>query len=310
MTIRLGTRGSLLATTQSQTVADRLTQQTGQDAELVVITTHGDVTPGPLTALGGTGVFATALRESLLAGDCDLIVHSLKDLPNAPYPGLSLIAVPERVSAHDVLVTRDGSTLAELAAGARVGTGSPRREAQVRRARPDLAVDGIRGNVDTRLRKVTDGEYDGIVLAEAGLGRIGRAELAAERFPLEAWPTSAGQGALAVEIRTTDVATDLGRALRAINDPDAEARALTERAILARLEAGCAAPVGISVREQGDALHLVAEVYSTDGARVVRVSESLDPAHVREPAARAAVAERVVAALLAGGAADLVEAAR
>jgi hydroxymethylbilane synthase len=303
--IRLGTRGSLLARTQSERVAARLRGETGEDVELVLITTHGDVTSGPLTALGGTGVFATALREALLAGECDLIVHSLKDLPNAPYPGLVLAAVPERASAADVLVTRDGSGLASLAAGARVGSGSPRREAQLRRARPDLVVDGIRGNVDTRVGKVDSAEYDATVLAEAGLRRIGRDARIAEAYALSEWPTSAGQGALAVELREGDLDSPLGRAVRAINDVDAEARALAERAILARLEAGCAAPVGITVHDDSHGLRVVAEVYSLDGARSARVDEHIEPAEITTADRRARLAARVVDDLHARGAADL-----
>jgi hydroxymethylbilane synthase len=305
--LRLGTRASLLATTQSQLVADALARETGGPVELVPITTHGDVATGSLASLGGTGVFATALREALLAGECDLVVHSLKDLPTAPHPGLVLGAIPERAPANDVLCARDAASLADLPAGARVGTGSPRRVAQVRSRRPDLEVVDIRGNVDTRLRKVADGEYDAVVLAAAGLGRIGRAGEIRETFALDAWPTSAGQGALAVEIRASDLDADLGRALRRIADADAELAAPLERAVLARLEAGCAAPVGVSARREDAALVLVAEVYRPDGGARVRSERRVAVAEVADPAGRDALARAVVAELLAGGAAELAD---
>ncbi|HCJ49309.1 MAG TPA: hydroxymethylbilane synthase, partial [Microbacterium sp.] len=173
-TLRLGTRASLLATTQSQHVADAVAAASGASVELVPITSAGDVLTGPLAQMGGTGVFATALRDALLREECDFLVHSMKDLPTAAFPGIVVGAVPVRASQRDVLCSRDGVTLADLPPGARVGTGSPRRVAQVLSRRPDLVVEGIRGNVDSRLRKVHDGEFDAIVLAEAGLRRIGR----------------------------------------------------------------------------------------------------------------------------------------
>jgi len=247
--LRLGTRASLLATTQSGHVADALRAATGREVDLVPITTAGDVLTGPLTQLGGTGVFVAALREALLRGECDLVVHSMKDLPTADVEGLAIGAVPPRAAVRDVLCARDGLTLDELPEGAVIGSGSPRRVAQLLRRRPDLQVRGIRGNVDTRLRKVDDGEFDGIVLAEAGLTRIGRTDRITDRFDAEGWPTSAGQGALAVEVRSdSPFAADVA----SISDADAEITALWERAVLRVLEAGCAAPVGISAR-LGDA---------------------------------------------------------
>ncbi|ALJ19757.1 porphobilinogen deaminase [Microbacterium sp. No. 7] len=298
--MRLGTRASLLATTQSGHVADALRAATGQDVELVPITTDGDVLTGPLAQLGGTGVFVAALRDALLRGECDLVVHSMKDLPTAPVPGLRIGAVPARQSARDVLCARDGLSFDDLPRGARVGTGSPRRVAQLRARRPDLRVDGIRGNVDTRLRKVTDGEFDAIVLAEAGLNRIERAGVITDRFP---WPASAGQGALAVEIRDDDAG--MAAAVAAVDDADARTTALLERAVLHRLEAGCAAPVGIAAQTDADAVRLVAEVYALDGTRSVRAERAVSRADAVEDAP--AVAELVVAELLAGGAAALAD---
>jgi len=301
--LRLGTRASVLAVTQSRLVADAVARETGATVELVTITTHGDVATGSLASLGGTGVFATALREALLAGECDLVVHSLKDLPTAPHPGLVLAAIPERAPANDVLC--GPAVLADLPRGARVGTGSPRRAAQVRRRRPDLAVLDIRGNVDTRLRRVDEGDYDAIVLAAAGLRRIGREAAIREELALSAWPTSAGQGALAVEIRETDA--ELAADLRRIADPATEVAALFERAVLAGLEAGCAAPVGISATTSGDGarVDLVAEAYAPDGTDSVRVERSAPAGGLADPAVRAARADAVVRALLDGGAAAL-----
>ncbi|OAH51209.1 hydroxymethylbilane synthase [Microbacterium oleivorans] len=295
--LRLGTRASLLATTQSQHVADAVAAASGRDVELVPITSEGDVLTGPLAQMGGTGVFATALRDALLRDECDFLVHSMKDLPTAPYPGIVVGAVPVRASQRDILHSRDGLALDELPAGARVGTGSPRRVAQVRARRPDLVVEGIRGNVDSRLRKVADGQYDAIVLAEAGLRRIGRDSAITEVLD---WPTSAAQGALAVEIREGDtvVADAVGR----IEHADTALAAHLERAVLRRLEAGCAAPVAIDAEHHGDVVTLVAHVYAEDGSRSVAASRRLDW-HVDVDAAAA----DVVAELLEGGAADLAD---
>lgn len=305
MTLRLGTRASALATTQSGHVADALRAATGREVELVPITTAGDVLTGPLAQLGGTGVFVAALREALLRGECDLVVHSMKDLPTGPVEGLAIAAVPLRASQRDVLCARDGLTLDTLPQGAVVGSGSPRRVAQLLRRRPDLEVRGIRGNVDTRLRKVFGdaegaGEFDATVLAEAGLLRLGRTAEISDRFELDSWPTSAGQGALAVEVRSDDTA--LVDAVGRIGDGPSTAASLLERAVLRRLEAGCAAPVGISASHDGDGIALVSEVYSLDGARAVRDERRVEAAPDAE-----AVAADVVATLLAAGAGELAD---
>jgi len=330
--IRLGTRASLLATTQSGTVADALRAATGREVVLVEITTDGDVLTGPLAQLGGTGVFVAALRDALLRGDCDIVVHSMKDLPTGEVEGLRIGAVPPRAPARDALCARDGLTLADLPHAAVVGSGSPRRVAQLLRARPDLQVRGIRGNVDTRLRKVDEGQYDAIVLAEAGLTRIGRIDRITELFDDGRWPASAGQGALAVEVRDGD---PLAADLAALTDADSAITALLERAVLRRLEAGCAAPVGIGARVVGlgdaavahpplvaatdagtrpigtddaaRAVALVAEVYALDGTRSVRVERVVDHAAVVDDAGRDAVAAGVVAELLARGAGELAD---
>src|SRR5690606_740869 len=205
--IRLGTRRSRLAVAQSGMVARELERVSGRPVELVEITSEGDTNRASLASLGGAGVFATRLREALVAGECDLLVHSLKDLPVEQAPGLLIAATPPRADARDVIITRDGAVLADLPGGARVGTGSPRRMAQVRRANRAVSVHDVLGNSDWRTGRVRDGELDAVVLAAAGLVRVDAdgadqaptvAGLAVERRPLATWPTAAGQASLAV----------------------------------------------------------------------------------------------------------------
>lgn len=280
--LRLGTRASRLAHTQSQGVADAITAATGTPVELVHITTEGDRSQAAIAQLGGTGVFVTALRDALLAGDIDLAVHSYKDLPTAPEPGLILAAVPPREDPRDALVARDGLTLGELPAGSRVGTGAPRRVAQLRALGLGLEVVPIRGNVDTRLGRVAGlqgpgggaGDLDAVVLARAGLSRLGRTGVITETLdPLQVLPAPA-QGALAVECRTSDARTRelLGR----LEDPVARACALAERTTLATLEAGCSAPVAAYAEaaegEDGLELFLRASVTAIDGSDGLRGS--------------------------------------
>jgi hydroxymethylbilane synthase len=283
--LRLGTRASALATIQSQWVADRVTELTGRQVELVPITTHGDVSSEPLASMGGVGVFVNALREALLAGEIDFAVHSLKDLPTADPPGLVVAAIPPREDPRDALVARDGMVLGELPAGSRVGTGSPRRAAQLRALGLGLEIVEIRGNVDTRLRKVADGELDAVVLARAGLVRLGRADEITETLdPIQMLPAP-GQWALAVECRDPDVhpdsaAADVFAALRGLDDPWTRAVVAAERSLLAALEAGCSAPVGaLGEAIEGDPetgeedeLYLRATVLATDGTDAVRQS--------------------------------------
>lgn len=321
--IRIGTRGSELAITQTSGVARQIAAATGCNVALVIITTKGDTSPAPLAQLGGTGVFVSALRDALLAGQCDLAVHSLKDLPTGECPGITLGAIPARADARDALCARDGLTLAELPAGARVGTGSPRRGAQVLRRRPDLQVCDLRGNVDSRLARVGR-DLDAVVLAAAGLIRIGRDQAVTEYFSLEDAPTAPGQGALAVEARSTNdpaLAASLARALVVLDDPDSRACALAERNVLATLEAGCQAPVGAWARFAGDRLRLMAAVYAIDGtSQVVAHGEAAWPVEVQPraipetgfPAGPAPVpvfvetlGVDVAAQLLAGGAAQI-----
>jgi hydroxymethylbilane synthase len=240
-TIRIGTRGSALALAQTGTVAAQL-EAAGAKVEIVTVVTPGDRSSAPIAEIG-IGVFTSALRDALAAGEVDVAIHSYKDLPTAPDPRLSLAAVPPRQDPRDALVARDSLTLGELPSGSRVGTGSPRRAAQIQALGLGLEIVPIRGNVDTRIRKVHDGELDAVVLARAGLARLGRLDVITEVLdPIQVLPAPA-QGALAVECRVDDVDTE--HLLQSIVD-DAATRAAVaaERALLAALEAGCQAPVG------------------------------------------------------------------
>jgi len=286
--VRIGTRGSTLARTQTGHVVDALRTLGDLEIETVHIRTDGDRLTGSLATLGGTGVFVTALRDALLDGRCDLAVHSLKDLPTGEAPGLTVAAIPPRVDARDALCTRDGRPLVALPDGARVGTGSPRRAAQLLAVRPDLVVVDLRGNVDTRLRRVADGGLDAVVLAAAGLERIGR--LDATTVPLD--PTvmvpAPGQGALAVECRADlDPGSALAQALRALDDLPTRLAVTAERALLATLEAGCSAPVGAYARVDGRRLALSATVVAADGsARIHRTASRSLPVEDGDDAPR------------------------
>lgn len=240
-TIRIGTRGSALALAQSGTVADAL-EKAGAKVELVTVVTPGDRSSAPIAEIG-IGVFTSALRDALADGTVDVAVHSYKDLPTKPDPRLSLAAVPPRADPRDALVARDGLTLGELPPGSRVGTGAPRRAAQIQALGLGLEIVPIRGNVDTRIRKVTDGVLDAVVLARAGLARLGRlGEITEVLDPIQVLPAPA-QGALAVECRVDDMDTE--HLLQSIVDDQATRYAVAaERAMLAALEAGCQAPIG------------------------------------------------------------------
>ena len=264
--VRIGTRASVLARTQSQHVGDAL----GVPAELVFISTEGDVNRAPLNQIGGSGVFVSAVRDALLAGEVDLAVHSMKDLPTAPAPGITLVAVPVRQDPRDVLCARDGLTFADLPEGARVGTGSARRAAQLLAARPDLRVEGLRGNIDTRLGKVRrpggEGELDAVVLAAAGLARADRAGFVTDVFDPAVMLPAAAQGALAVECRTDDLDSVAALAAAALDDAETRACTVAERRFLNRLEAGCTAPVGALATLDGDQVWLRGLAISPDGA--------------------------------------------
>ena len=272
--IRIGTRRSALAMAQATTVAKAL-RATGSEVELVGVTTQGDRSTAALTESGGVGVFVTQLREELRDGRVDIVVHSLKDLPTAPVPDLRIAAIPLREDPRDALVARDELTLAMLPTGATVGTGSPRRVAQLRAVRPDLDIRPMRGNVDTRVGKVAAGELDAIVVAAAGLARLGRLDEATQLIGVEVMAPAPGQGALAIECRAADDEPGgrLHELLAALDDPPTRAAVTAERSLLAALEAGCTAPVG-AFAEVGAAfnLHLVAVVVSVDGVTAVRGS--------------------------------------
>ena len=269
--LRLGTRKSPMAMTQAGRVARLISERTGTAVELVGLTTFGDVTRAELAQIGGTGVFVSALRESLLAGDIDLAVHSLKDLPVGPVPGLLLGAVPPRDDPRDALVGRDGAKLADLRPGARVGTGSPRRAAQLRLLRPDIEPVPVRGNAGTRLGKVTSGELDAVLLACAGLARIGHLDAVSQVFEPEEMMPAPGQGALAVECCASDA--DLAELVASVDDPVSHRATSAERAVLAALHAGCSAPVG-AYAAGTELLHLTAVVAAVDGGSAVRASAS------------------------------------
>ncbi|MGN2635674.1 hydroxymethylbilane synthase [Nocardia takedensis] len=274
---RIGTRGSLLALTQSGTVRDALIAA-GHEAELVVVKTPGDLSAEPVQHIG-VGVFTSALREELAAGAIDIAVHSYKDLPTAPDDRFTIAAVPPRQDPRDALVARDGMVLGELPAGSKVGTSAPRRIAQLLALGLGLDLVPLRGNLDTRLAKVRDGELDAVVVARAGLARIDRLDAVTEALePVQMLPAPA-QGALAVECRGEDTA--LIEALAALDDAATRASVVAERALLAELEAGCSAPVGAlaeiveSLDDDGrifDELSLRGCAAAVDGSDVVRAS--------------------------------------
>ncbi|MBC3186715.1 hydroxymethylbilane synthase [Corynebacterium sp. zg-331] len=294
-TLTLGTRGSALATTQAGHVRDAL-MAAGIPTELHIVTTEGDVNMAPVERIG-VGVFTQALREAMAAGWCTAAVHSFKDLPTAPDPRFHLV-VPPRQDPREALIARDGLTLDGLPEGARVGTSAPRRISQLRALRPDLDIRPLRGNIDTRMGKVASGELDAIVLAYAGLLRVGRQDRATEVFDPEVFLPAPAQGALAVECRVEDAPAVA--ALDALAHRESTERARAERALLAALEAGCTAPVAAhAVCEEGE-LVLRAGVFALDGSRRL-VAERRGP---RDRAADLGL--EVARVLLSEGAAELM----
>ena len=286
-TVRIGTRGSLLATTQAGTIRDALIAL-GQPAELVIISTDGDRSQAPVAEIG-IGVFTTELRTAMADGRIDVAVHSYKDLPTAPDERFVIAAVPRREDPRDALVARDSMVLGELPAGSTVGTSSPRRAAQLRALGLGLEIRPLRGNLDTRLNRVSSGDLDAVVVARAGLARIGRLDAVTESLePVQMLPAPA-QGALAVECRVGD--TDLVTLLGKLDDPDTRAAITAERVLLAELEAGCSAPVGAiaevveSIDEDGrvfEELSLRGCVAALDGSDVIRASGIGTPERARE----------------------------
>ncbi|MFE0258031.1 hydroxymethylbilane synthase [Streptomyces sp. NPDC059010] len=313
--LRLGTRRSKLAMAQSGQVADAVRQVTGRPVELVEITTYGDVSREALAQIGGTGVFVTALRDALLKGEVDFAVHSLKDLPTAQPAELALAAVPQREDPRDVLVARDALKFTDLPRGARIGTGSPRRMAQLnayaRSHGLDIEAVAIRGNVDTRIRYVRDGELDAVVLAAAGLNRIGRIEEVTDFLSVDTVLPAPGQGALAIECRAGHTArdADLVAALGELDDPFTRIAVTAERSLLAALEAGCSAPVGALADLLADGqivkeMRLRGVVGTTDGTRMVQLSTTGPVPETHDQAL--ALGRELATEMLAQGAAGLM----
>lgn len=299
--LRLGTRASALARWQAEWVAGELTR-VGAAIEMVHVSTQGDVSSRPLGTIGGQGVFTKELQRALLDGAIDLAVHSLKDLPTERVPGLRLAAVPERESTWDALICRTADSFSALPLGARIGTGSIRRRAQLLHARPDLEILEIRGNVDTRLRKLDEEQYDAIVLAEAGLKRLGLAQRITQILPPELMLSAVGQGALGIEAREGDDLTL--EILAQLDDAPSHAAVLAERALLSALRAGCLAPVGAWARVADGRLQLDAVVLSHDGRHRISVSRE-GPCEQAE-----SLGEQAAADLLAQGAEQLIVASR
>lgn len=291
--LRIGTRGSHLATTQAGHVRDALARA-GHAAELTVVTTPGDLSQAPVERIG-VGVFTSALREALFRGDVDIAVHSYKDLPTAAEPRAHVI-VPPREDHRDALIARDELTLAQLPQGARVGTSAPRRVSQLRALRPDLDIRPLRGNIETRMGYVEAGELDAIVLAYAGLSRGGYAHRATEVFAPKTVLPAPAQGALAVECRADDAQTCA--AIDGLADTTASAQATAERQVLATLEAGCTAPVAAYAQITDKAITLTGGVFALDGsAQIVETAVGDNPVEV---------GQQVAAALLGSGAAELM----
>ena len=266
----VGTRGSPLALWQAKWVQQQLREIAPQlSVEVQRIKTSGDkILDVPLAKIGGKGLFVKEIEEALLRGEIDLAVHSMKDVPTALPDGLGILCIPPRENPQDVLVSRQGQTLEQLPTGARIGTSSLRRQAQLLRRRPDFHISMLRGNLDTRLRKVREGEFDAIVLAAAGLRRMGWVDQVTEYLAPEVSLPAIGQGALAIEGRTSDsFVRDL---LQPLDDPPTRTAVTAERALLDRLEGGCQVPIGAHATITGDRLALDALIASVDGRRVVR----------------------------------------
>jgi hydroxymethylbilane synthase len=300
MKVRLGTRGSRLALAQTESVAAGL-RACGADVEVIVIRTSGDqLAQVALADFGGKALFVKELEEALSAGRVDVAVHSLKDMPAALPAGLTLAAYPRREDPADVLITREGGGLAALASGARVGTSSLRRRVLLRRLRPDLAAEPIRGNVDTRLQKLAAGQYDAVVMARAGLVRLGVAPAGMVPLPVDQFPPAPGQGILGVEARADDAR--LLELLAPLDHTETRIQAEAERAFLLRLGAGCHTPVAGLARLDGSGLSVTGLVASVDGATVLAATVSGAPAAAR------ALGEKLAEDLLARGAAAVLAA--
>ena len=294
---KIGTRGSKLATTQAGHVRDWITDN-GTPSELHIVTTEGDINMAPVERIG-VGVFTHALREALHAQECDIAVHSFKDLPTAPDERFHLI-VPKREDNREALIARDGLTLDELPQGAKVGTSAPRRISQLKALRPDLDIRPLRGNIETRMSYVTDGELDAVMLAYAGLVRAGYADRATQVFSPDVLMPAPAQGALAVETNAEDA--ELVNAINSIADAKAGLQAAGERAILRRLEAGCTAPVAATSVIDEDIITVHGGVFALDGSRQAVASETGPLENADE------IGVKVAEALIEQGAFEIIEA--
>ncbi len=301
MTIRIGTRGSKLAMWQAEWVQSQL-EARGQDVELEIISTKGDTSTASLSQVGGQGVFTKEIQRALLDNRVDVAVHSLKDLPTEAIEGLEIAAVPERETTKDCLISREGHSFEDLPTGARVGTGSSRRGAQLKAWRPEIEIADIRGNVDSRLRKLEEGQYDAIILAAAGLTRLKLQSCVTEYLSQERVLPAIGQGALGLECRSSD--TIAKEALEKLNHPDSMAAVVAERAFLAGLLAGCLAPVAAAARIEKGRLVLKGRVLSKDGSRMLEGEETGPPDSPTE------IGQALANALREQGAAELIAEAR
>jgi len=300
--LRIGTRGSLLAKWQAENVRKQLFALAGVDAEIIIIKTAGDkLQAAPLTEIGGKGIFIKELEEALLDESIDLAVHSVKDIPTDTPSRLCFPAVCKRADVRDCLVSANGVTLANLRQGARIGTGSLRRQAQLLHVRPDLDFRDLRGNVDTRLRKVDSGEYEAILLAKAGLDRLGLSQRIAETLSTDVCMPAVGQGAIAVETRLKDgeIADVVGK----LDDLETRTAIIAERALLAAMQGGCQVPLGAWARMERGELVMEACVCSVDGRRYIKERASGAAEHA------ATLGETLARQLMDAGAMEILEAA-
>ena len=298
--IRIGTRGSMLAKWQAEFVRKKILEATGVDAEIVIVKTTGDkLQQAPLSQIAGKGVFIKELEEALLYEQIDLAVHSVKDIPTEVPSRLCFPVICRREDTRDCLVAANGETLASLRQGARVGTSSLRRQAQIRHARADLDIRDLRGNVDTRLRKVSSGEYDAILLAKAGLDRLGWSNRISEVLSPEVCMPAVGQGALGVQARLKDA--EIADALAPLDDYETRQSIVAERALLGALEGGCQVPLGAWARLERGELTMDAVVCSPDGVQYIRQRASAPPDQARE------LGQRVAQLLIDSGAREILE---
>jgi hydroxymethylbilane synthase len=298
--LRIGTRGSLLAKWQAEFVRKQLFQLAGVEGEIVIIKTSGDkLQQSSLSQIGGKGIFIKELEDALLEETIDIAVHSVKDIPTEMQPGLSFPAICRRDDVRDSLVSGNGATLTNLRHGARVGTGSLRRQAQLRHVRPDLDIRDLRGNVDTRLRKVESGEYDAVVLAKAGLDRLGSAHRISEILSPDICMPAAGQGAIGVECRAGD--TETSEVLEKLNHEETRAAIIAERTLLSALQGGCQVPLGAWARIEREELVLEACVCSVDGSQYVRQRATAPPDQPRP------LGEQMARLLIDAGAQSILE---